>query len=127
VKIALLVNLGVGFGWADKLVYVTGLKFVGVVAECFYVGDAVITGTGFEYVFEGERSQHGVTARATAADNDSAWVNKALLCEVVNSRNTIVYVVNTLVAIEFAAVFSAIAAAASVVEIEKREAAAGSA
>src|ERR1044071_1351253 len=111
--------------WPDQAIGITRFEFMSVQFERFEIADAIITGAGFEVIPEGERAECGVAAGAAAVDHRSIGIDISARGQKFGAVHTVVNIDNSPSAAQTLAISPAIAAAATIVDVEYGDTAAG--
>src|ERR1043166_4964791 len=111
--------------WPDQAIGITRFEFMSVQLERFQIADAIITGAGFEVIAEGERAECGVGAGAAAVDHRSIGVDISARGQELGAVHTVVNIDDSPGAAQTLAICPAIPAAATVVDVEYGDTAAG--
>src|SRR5579862_2580795 len=101
-------------------VEVARLELVGISGQRLQVADPVVAGPRAENrlaVLRGKGAQHGVAARAAAADGHAVGVNVASLRQIARAVDAILHVHDSPLSLQALAVGAAVAGAAAVVDV----------
>jgi len=115
---ALLIDVaGLRIG-AYEAIKVTGLELVGLPGERFEIADTVVACSCSKDIPKGKGRQGGIATGAATPYRQAVSIDEASASEVKGTIDTIVHIDNTPSAVETLAVGSAVASAATVVDIE---------
>src|SRR5688572_4038837 len=89
-----------------------------VLRERSEISDAIMTGTGGKRVVEHQRAQRRVAPRAASANGHSPGIDISAIGEVVRGGDAVFDIHNSPLAIQPLAVFTAIARAAAIIDID---------
>ena len=105
----------------DETVEVAGLEFVGVGRHRLQIADAEVAGAGAEEIAERQGGERRVATGAPAANGGAIGIDQTALDQILGAVDVIIDVDDAPGAIQPLAVWTAVASAAAVVDVEDRQ------